>query len=103
MLNFQPFQVIETKASIASKMAELERLQKRLKAINQENYRQKDRDGSEFWLDEISLIRILFAFQNVCALLTSFHFLLVRLYSLSRYAYCLLLLLLLLLFTYRRN
>nr|CDS22504.1 talin 2 [Echinococcus granulosus] len=31
-------EVIETKASIASKMAELERLQNRLKAINQESY-----------------------------------------------------------------
>ncbi|VDN96364.1 unnamed protein product [Rodentolepis nana] len=41
-------EVIETKASIASKMAELERLQNRLKAINQETYRQKDRDENEF-------------------------------------------------------
>ncbi|KAL5112171.1 Talin-2 [Taenia crassiceps] len=41
-------EVIETKASIASKMAELERLQNRLKAINQESYRHKDHDESEF-------------------------------------------------------
>ncbi len=45
---FFQFQVIETKSSIASKMAELERLQNRLKTINQESYRQKDHDESEF-------------------------------------------------------
>ncbi|KAL5963120.1 Talin-1, partial [Taenia solium] len=41
-------EVIETKASIASKMAELERLQNRLKAINQESYRHRDHDENEF-------------------------------------------------------
>ena len=41
-------EVIETKASIASKMAELERLRNRLKAINQESYRHKDHDENEF-------------------------------------------------------
>uniref|UniRef100_A0A5K3EGD4 FERM domain-containing protein n=1 Tax=Mesocestoides corti TaxID=53468 RepID=A0A5K3EGD4_MESCO len=40
-------EVIETKASIASKMAELERLQNRLKAINQESYRHKDHDEND--------------------------------------------------------
>ncbi|VDL47892.1 unnamed protein product [Hymenolepis diminuta] len=41
-------EIIETKASIAFKRAELERLQNHLKVINQENYRLKDRDESEF-------------------------------------------------------
>lgn len=40
-------QVIETKSSIAHKMAELENLQKRLKNINKETYRQRT-DGTDF-------------------------------------------------------